>query len=117
MNQLANVLLPAAFGAAMQELGYWWQLRFKLSVQKYRAQIRSPEYWIIVFIMIGGSAVGTMYWFGTQITAPKDCMVLGASFPLIFKHAVDIMSHKRPTLGNGQDGKRLDILRSYFQMR
>jgi hypothetical protein len=83
VNELTNVLLPAAFGASMQELGYWWQLRAKLSIQKYRYQMRSPAYWIIVVLMVVGSAVGTMYWFWTEKTVPRDCMVLGASFPLI----------------------------------
>jgi hypothetical protein len=117
VDTLNSVLLPAAFGAAIQELAYWWELRFKLSSEKYKAQIRSPGYWIVVILMIGGSAIGTMYWFGSQNVTPKDALVLGAAFPLIFKHAVDTASSARRTLGVAPASGVRSVLRSYFSMR
>ena len=119
MSTWQAVFLPAAFGSAIQELAYWWQLRFKLNAKKYQEQMQSAEYWIVVALMILGSGIGTVFWFGMQEPAAKDSMVLGASFPLIFKHAVDVAGASRPHLGaaTSSEGGRWTILRSYFAMR
>lgn len=50
--EFIHVMLPAALGAALQELLYWWQLRFKLTQDKYQTELRSPVYWILVTAMI-----------------------------------------------------------------
>lgn len=100
MENWGTVFLPAAFGSAVQELAYWWELRFKLSQKKYQEQMRSVAYWIIVLAMVVGSGIGTVIWFASQSTAPKDALILGAAFPLIFKHAVGVVE-ARPNLGGG----------------
>lgn len=48
MESWQAIFLPAAFGSAIQELAYWWQLRFKLSGKKYKEQMRRVDYWVIV---------------------------------------------------------------------
>jgi hypothetical protein len=110
------IFLPAAFGAAMQELIYWWQLRFKLNQKKYIAQIRSPIYWALVFAMIVASALGTVVWFSDHSTVARDCMIFGAAFPLIFKHTVNATTDSRRTLG-GNDLSGHEVIRTYFDMR
>ena len=119
MGTWQTVFLPAAFGSAIQELAYWYQLRFKLSSKKYQQQMRAIEYWVIVALMVVGSGIGTMFWVATQVPAPKDCMVLGAAFPLIFKHAFDAAAGKRPHLGDRpvEPDEGSWNLRSYFGMR
>jgi uncharacterized membrane-anchored protein len=62
MQTWVTIILPAAFGAAIQELAYWWQLRHKLSARKYQEQMRSTAYWIVVVAMVIGSGIGTLIW-------------------------------------------------------
>lgn len=116
MQNWATVFLPAAFGSAIQELAYWWQLRHKLSAKKYQEQMRSVAYWIIVSAMVIGSGIGTVIWLWSETVAPKDAMILGAGFPLMFKHAVDVSLTKRGHLGPSQGAPEW-TLGSYFSMR
>ena len=61
MGAWGAVFLPAVFGSAIQELAYWWQLRFKLSNKKYQEQMRSVAYWVVVIAMVIGSGIGTVF--------------------------------------------------------
>jgi len=79
--------------------------------------MRSVAYWVIVLAMVIGSGVGTTIWFGSETVVAKDAMVLGAAFPLIFKHAVDAAVTKSKTLGSPPVNKDEWSLLSYFAMR
>lgn len=116
MDTLTYVFLPAAFGAAMQEFGYWWQLRYRIEEAQYKAQLKSVAYWVIVLIMILGSGIGTVFWYQDRVGASKDYVVFGAAFPLIFKQFVGALADRAPTMGT-ETPKTADVVRSYFQIR
>jgi hypothetical protein len=119
MANWATVFLPAAFGSAVQELAYWWELRFKLTEKKYREQMRSVAYWIVVFAMVVGSGIGTVVWFSSETVEARDVLILGAAFPLLFKHAVSAVE-ARANLGRVPQRLRQDApwsILSYITMR
>jgi hypothetical protein len=116
MDTLVQIVLPAGFGALVQELAYWWQLRFKLDAPAYQRQMRSWLYWLIVVLMIFGSAAGTAIWFSGEHVSAKDAMIIGASFPLLFKHAVGVSATSRARLGADRPGAPgAGVIASYFK--
>jgi hypothetical protein len=104
----------AAFGASLEEVFYWRELRSKLSGAKYKTMLASRTYWIITSLSICASAAGCLIWYFGQHPAPKDLMLAGAAFPLIFKRAVATVSSRR-TLGAAPQLGVRHILALYFQ--
>jgi hypothetical protein len=106
--------LIAAFGASLEEVFYWRELRTKLSVAKYKVMLTSRTYWMITVSSIGASAAGSLIWYFGQNPAPKDLMLAGAAFPLLFKRAVATFSNRRVLGAKRPTSARL-ILATYFQ--
>jgi hypothetical protein len=103
------IVLSALFGAAIQEVIYWFDLRRNLDNDEYVKLRRSLAYWVVTALMIVGSAIGTAIWFSDETVSPKNAMVFGAAFPLFLKHVVSAAG-SRARLGTK------DVLRSYFKM-
>jgi hypothetical protein len=115
MHALLTVFLPAAFGSALQELLYWYDSRKKLSNKTYQAQLRSAAYWLIIIAMIIATGAGALIWFYHQDPAPKDCLLLGAAFPTLFKHAVSATA-RGPRMGDHVAPKSQPVW-SYFTQK
>ena len=45
MSQFEMPTLVATFGAVIQEVAYWYELRAKLTAQKYDSLMESKAYW------------------------------------------------------------------------
>jgi hypothetical protein len=112
MTVAVDAVLPAFLGAVLQELLYWWQLRYSLDDAKLQALLRSRQYWIIVGLMVAGSTLGTVYWFWSEKVGPKDYLLVGAAFPMLFKSAVSTTVDSRKRLGQPNS-----TFLSYFTMR
>jgi hypothetical protein len=96
------------FGAVMQELIYWYQLRTKLKQIEYRELITSKAYWLVTALMILVGPVGVIVWFyGNEgaLTA-RDYALFGAAFPLVFKAGVGAIAdnNNRDQLGTETKG-------------
>jgi hypothetical protein len=78
----------ATFGAGLQELVHWYELRNKLDHEEYARLLRSRAYWVVVLLMIVGSGIGTAVWCDGGAYSGRDYMVFGAAFPLLMKKAV-----------------------------
>lgn len=112
---MLSTFLPAAFGSALQELLYWYDSRRKISQKVYQAQLRSPAYWSIIALMIVGTGIAATIWYHGEHPAPKDCMLLGASFPVLFKHVVS--ATERGTRLGTRPIERIRPVWSYFSQR
>jgi hypothetical protein len=90
MSELIFPFGAALFGAAFQELIYWYDLRDRLTTRKYQLLLTSPTYWIISMLMMFGSAAGCILWKWPDLShyTPFDWVIFGAAFPLIFKGVV-----------------------------
>lgn len=111
--------LAALFGASLQELLYWFDLKHHLDDPENQKTLRSPGYWIITLLMIGASAVGVLYWYGGNRTVePRDYVLAAAAFPLLFKHAVSALGQSRRVLGSRPPTPSVvrSSLTSYFQI-
>jgi hypothetical protein len=111
---LVSIFVPAAFGSGVQELLYWYDSRRKLFNKIYQAQLQSIGYWVTIALMILGTGIAAVIWFAGQHPAPKDCMLLGASFPALFKHAVSATG-RSARLGTARTAPR--PVWSYFTQR
>ena len=87
----------AAFGAFMQELLHWYELRERLALKRYQTLIKSAGYWLITIITIGASGVGIWLLFGEDNLSVKMQFIAGAAFPLIFKKLVKSFGGKNNT--------------------
>ncbi|MBT1688895.1 hypothetical protein [Dawidia soli] len=117
MNPEISFILVACFGASCQEIIHWFELRKKLDTEN-RKVLKSKFYWLITFLMISISGVGTWLFFYDQGNpmGKNVQMVLGAAFPALFKKAVD--AFQRRDLG-GYASKRSfslhDVSKFYFK--
>jgi hypothetical protein len=89
----------AAFGAVIQEVGHWYELRKNLALKRYQQLIHSSAYWVITFAMTVCSGAGTAIWWYGETHTPKDYLVMGVAFPIIFKKAVSVFARKPLQLG------------------
>jgi len=89
----------SAFGAVIQEIGHWYELRNNLALKRYQQLIHSPGYWLITFAMTICSGAGTAIWWYGETHSPKDYLVMGVAFPIIFKKAVSVFAKKPLQLG------------------
>ncbi|MGF6924677.1 hypothetical protein QFZ48_000177 [Chitinophaga sp. W2I13] len=83
-------ILIAIFGSICQELLYWYELRNKLDAKENKKLLHSKPYWVITFVMIVVSGIGTwLIFYDKEVDFPnKIPFVLGAAFPLVFKKIV-----------------------------
>ena len=91
-----------AFGAAVQEGLYWWNVRKKLDdqeIQKIKAHFGA--YILIVLAMIFCSGVAGYLWFRPAHETARTYLLFGAAFPVLFKKVVDAFISDSPKLGNG----------------
>jgi hypothetical protein len=87
MKEITFILI-AGFGAVCIEAIHWYELRNKLEEQDTKNIMMSKYYWMITFIMIVISGIGTYILFYEPTIKNSIPFVLGAAFPLIFKKAV-----------------------------
>src|SRR5262245_33102870 len=61
--------------------------------------MKRPGYIILTSVVLLCSAVGSVLWNIGNTIGPRDYLVMGAAFPLIFKAAVNaaVRQHERPT--------------------
>lgn len=114
-----KIILIAAFGAAMLELVYWYELRKRLDNRRYRKLLRSRAYWVVVGLFIVGSGLATWVWYGAEQAGqmsqdPRDYFLVGAAIPLLLKSAVRALgTGGAPHLGSEEGG----VWGDYFQTR
>jgi hypothetical protein len=97
-----TIFFSAALGSSFQEILHWYEKRFEISISDAKiAQIFT--YLIVTILMILGCAYGTDIWMSSSDAkySPRDAMVFGAAFPLIFKKAVQAAAAERPRLQLG----------------
>lgn len=101
--------LVASLGAGIQELAYWYEIKEKISAEKYQSLIRSPSYWLVVILMILASGIGTAIWYVEQPQVLRTYLLTGAAFPLVLKKAIAVtLLGEKTKLGPEK------ISRSYF---
>ncbi|RWA68842.1 hypothetical protein [Mesorhizobium sp.] len=110
----SNFYVPALtclFGAALQELSHWYQLRTKLQTSEYNELIKSNIYWLVTTLMVVVTPVGVLVWFSDSISnfKPRDFLLFGASFPLVFKSAVAAAAASQSTMKLGPKIKTAPI--------
>lgn len=119
MNWITPFLLAGA-GAVIQEVGHWYELRKNLALKRYQQLIHSLGYWLITLAMIICSGAGTAIWWYGESHPPKDYLVMGVAFPIIFKKAVSVAAKRplqlgaAPSLGNPHSF--FEIMQSYFNI-
>lgn len=98
MEIFITTAIPAVFGAAVQELLYWYNLRGQLTAQRYQRLIRSSTYWWITGGMILAAGVFATFWFWAP-TEPRISLGFGVTFPLFLKEMQRARSQKPTQLG------------------
>jgi len=63
MTPSAFSIAVGTFGAILQELLFWYNARYKLAAEEYRAILTSARYWIVVTAMAIGSGIAAYVWF------------------------------------------------------
>jgi len=92
-------ILIASFGAAIQELMYWFELRYYLGDKKKWEALKSIRYWTVTILMIISSGLGTWILYDETLTIKSAQFILGAAFPMIFKKLVKQMNSQSTQLG------------------
>lgn len=120
MTPTAFAILIGMFGAVLQELLFWYNLKAKLESAPYRELLTSPAYWGIVLAMIVGSGIASYVWFAPEQQTPRTYLLFGAAFPVLFKKALDAFIPKQARLGSGSQSNinqpaTHQILRTYFR--
>jgi len=108
---MTKLIVAGAIGATLQEAIYWYDLRYSLQEDKHQALLKSTEYWIITVAMIILATVGTWIWFDGAKVDARHYMLVGASFPLIFKAAVPAVARRRSVKAGGAG-----VLQAYFRL-
>ncbi|GFE77562.1 hypothetical protein [Novosphingobium sp. TCA1] len=86
MNLALQTMLASSFGAAVQEIIYWYNLRHSLNEQKYRELIGSVGYWFALSAMVLGTGLAAYFWFaGDKWPTSKEAMTFGIALPLLVK--------------------------------
>lgn len=106
-----HLFAVATFGAALQELAHWYELRAVPDVPNATPSSRSIEYWLVTLMMIAGSGAGTTVWLSgeqSQAVDARDALVFGAAFPALFKQAVRAAGSAGPAmLGTADDANHV----------
>jgi hypothetical protein len=116
-----KIILIAAFGAAMLELIYWYELRKRLENRRYRKLLRSWAYWFVIGSFVVGSGVATWIWYGMEPAGkmsqdPRDYFLVGAALPLLLKGAVRALGSKgSPNLGAGKNREEAGAWRRVWE--
>jgi hypothetical protein len=97
---MGMIALAAFFGAAFQELLYWYGLRRQLAKKSVREILRSPGYWMITVAMIAASPVITviMHYDDPHLITLRDALIYGAAAPALFKQALQAAPKPRMRL-------------------
>ncbi len=101
----------ATFGASVQEVVHWYNLRAVLHHKKYQRLLRSKSYWILTLTMALVSGVGSWLMYGEEMTSTHGQFILGAAFPLLFKKAASVLENPEMVRG-----LRSRVLRYYLMM-
>lgn len=90
MSSYVAPFIASLFGAFLQELSHWYQIRSRISHKRYKQIIYSKSYWIITIIMVVSTPFGVLLWFYDSLDSLKmrDFIMFGAAFPLAFKSIV-----------------------------
>ena len=97
MNNILSTILIASFGAALQELVSWYNLRNTLDAETQQKLMKSKAYWVITGLMIVGAGVGTWVWFNGEKHQFREYFLTGAAFPLLIKKGLSAISNGETT--------------------
>jgi hypothetical protein len=108
--------LCALFGACLQELGHWYEVRGRLTSATYVKLMASKAYWGITFAMVICSAIGPVLWKAKELSnySPFDFVIFGAAFPVLFKKAVAGIVENKPRHLGKADLDQQSMVRTYF---
>lgn len=114
MGDLVEPVTALLLGVIIQELLWWYNIRRKLSIKKYKNLIRSWGYWIMSFSLAAFTVIGIMAWKWNSIGSYStlDLMLFSAAIPVFIKEAVGIIGKKDRNLGVYSNSS----LSSYFLM-
>ncbi len=86
MNMAVQTMLASSFGAAVQEIIFWYNLRHNLDEEKYASLVRSQGYWLALVVMIAGTGLAAFFWFdGPDWPKKKEALTFGIGLPLLVK--------------------------------
>jgi hypothetical protein len=114
MDHPLILLISVIAGAATQELFWWYNIRHKLTLKRYKNLIRSRGYWITSFAMVLVTAAGVMLWKRNTIDNYEalDFFVFGVAIPILIKELVSIAGKKERKIGAYSSSS----INSYFLM-
>lgn len=109
MNLAVQTILASSFGAAVQEIIYWYNLRHNLDEVKYVSLMRSGGYWLALSAMVAGTGLAAFFWFsGPAWPAAREALTFGIGLPLLVKQLGN-------AAGGGVKFGARDTLSRYFR--
>ncbi len=114
MDHPLILLFSVIAGAAIQELFWWYNIRHKLTLKRYKNLIRSRGYWLTSFAMVFATAAGVMLWKRETIENYEmvDFFVFGVAIPILIKELISIAGKKERKIGAYSSSS----INSYFLM-
>lgn len=111
MDSFLVPFVCALVGAVFQEILKIYTL-YSSGTPDDLTRVKRPGYIILSAIVILCSAAGSVVWNLGNTIGPRDYLVMGAAFPLMFKAAVNAVASStgRTTLGPASLG---DLIRLY----
>ncbi len=111
-------LLAALLGASIQEIFYWYEIRTKLELKKYKSILKSKPYWFITVLMILFSTLGVYFFLESNLDRyiARDFMVYAFAFPVLLKKAAKVVSTNDTITKLGNNEKE-NIFKTYFDIK
>ena len=114
MEHSLLLLLSLIAGAVTQEFFWWYNIRHKLTLKRYKNLVRSSGYWIASFAMVASTTVAIMVWKLDQLDnySVIDFFIFGAALPIFIKEMISISGKKERKIGAYSSSS----INSYFLM-
>lgn len=113
MKEIVVTVLVASFGALIQELISWYNIRNTLSTEEHQKLMHDAGYWVITALMVVAAGIGTWAWFNGEKHPVREYLLTGAAFPLLLKKgAAAVAGAEQTKLGP----EKRSLLRRYFQI-
>lgn len=95
------LLISLIAGAMTQEFFWWYNIRHKLNLKRYKNLMRSRGYWIATFSMIAFTTVAIMVWKLDRLDnySVFDFFFFGAALPILIKELVGLSGKKERKIG------------------
>lgn len=103
---LLHITAPFVGGLAL-EASRWFQLRERLSSEKYRSMLKSPLYWAVTLAMIAFGAMVAIYWGVSKDEIPTsfELLVAGAAAPSLLSNGISALLSKETTRLGSDDAE------------